>query len=171
MEPDREVRELVARCLWDVFSDNHEVIAANGAVVDIGSFRGAGQFLADLLNQEIGASEYDYLDFYMGTVWVADRADLTPVYAMIFRRLQACGYDWEYAFPRLYAVELGAPENDSPDPVEAVTREQERAELRELLEAGHREALEAAKDRPPPETVEAYRRVYGSFPRGWPPWE
>jgi hypothetical protein len=40
-----------------------------------------------------------------------------------------------------------------------------------LLEEGHREALDAAKDRPPPPTVEAYRQAYGEFPRGWPPWD
>lgn len=50
-------------------------------------------------------------------------------------------------------------------------RDRPRAELRESLEEGHREALEAAKDRPPPATIDAYRRVYGEAPRGWPPWD
>jgi hypothetical protein len=27
--------------------------------------------------------------FYMETIWISRRADLTPVYAMIFRRLKA----------------------------------------------------------------------------------
>jgi hypothetical protein len=58
---------------------------------------------------------------------------------MIFRRLQARGYDWEYAFPRLYAVDLGAPDEESLDTVAGLTRERERAELYELLEAGRRE--------------------------------
>src|SRR5918995_2075555 len=39
-----EVTELIGLCLWDVFSDNHDVTAADGRVVDIGSFRGAGAF-------------------------------------------------------------------------------------------------------------------------------
>src|SRR4051812_49147188 len=30
VEPDRECRELVGMCLWDVFGDNHEVVAADG---------------------------------------------------------------------------------------------------------------------------------------------
>jgi hypothetical protein len=34
-------------------------------------------------------------------------------------------------------------------------RDQQRAELQESLEEGHREALEAAKGRPPPATVDA----------------
>ena len=45
IEQDEEVTELVARCLWDIFSDNHEVIAPDGRIVDIGSFRGASAFL------------------------------------------------------------------------------------------------------------------------------
>jgi hypothetical protein len=28
--------------------------------------------------------------------------------------------------------------------------------------------MEPAKDDPPPQTIEAYRRVYRRFPRGWP---
>jgi len=64
LEPDRELRELIAMCLWDVFSDNHEVIASSGAVVDIGSFRGSAGFIADYLNRELGQDRYGYLDFY-----------------------------------------------------------------------------------------------------------
>lgn len=39
---DAEVTELVGLCLWDTFSDNHEVLAADGRLADIGSFRGGG---------------------------------------------------------------------------------------------------------------------------------
>lgn len=99
IERDVEIRELVGRCLWDIFSDNHDVIGPDGRLADIGSFRGAGAFIAELVNRELPDARYDYLDFYMGTICVSDRADLTPVYAMIFRRLAEHGYDWKYAFP------------------------------------------------------------------------
>ena len=39
IETDREVRELVGQCLWDVFSDSHEVIGPDGRLLDLGSFR------------------------------------------------------------------------------------------------------------------------------------
>ena len=167
----REVRELVGRCLWDVFSDNHDVIAPDGREVHLGSFRGTGDFIADLLNDEVGSRQYGYMDFYMGTIWINDRADLTPVYAMIFRRLATHGYDWEYAFPRLYAVDFGRDRDDTADLADRMEQDRQRAELHEILEEGHREALEIAKDRPPPATVAAYRQVYGDFPHGWPPWD
>jgi hypothetical protein len=41
---EEEVTELVGLCLWDVFSDNHDVIAADGRLADIGLSRGAGAF-------------------------------------------------------------------------------------------------------------------------------
>lgn len=153
VDRQREVRELVGRCLWDVFSDNHDVIAPDGREVHLGSFRAAGDVIADLLNDEVGGSQYGFMDFYMGTIGINDRADLTPVYVMIFRRLATHGYDWKYAFPRIYAIHFGCDHDHM------------------LLEEGHREALEIAKDRPPPATVAAYRQVYGEFPRGWPPWD
>jgi hypothetical protein len=37
---------LVGQCLWNILSDNHEVLAADGRVLDIGSFRASGGFLA-----------------------------------------------------------------------------------------------------------------------------
>jgi len=39
-----EVRELVGQCLWDVFSDGHEVVASDGRKLDLGSFRASGGF-------------------------------------------------------------------------------------------------------------------------------
>ena len=102
-----EVTELVGRCLWDVFSDNHEIITGPGRVVDIGSFRAAGGFLASYLDGQM--DEWwngDYLRFYMGTSWIScsgihERTDLTPVYRMVFRRIKSLGADWEYHFPEV----------------------------------------------------------------------
>src|SRR5438093_10511432 len=45
IEQGEEMTELVALCLWDVFSDNHDVVTVDGRVADIGSFRGASAFL------------------------------------------------------------------------------------------------------------------------------
>ncbi len=102
-----EVTELVGLCLWDVFSDNHDVIAADGRVVDIGSFRGGGAFLDEhLTGGQDRWCEGDYLRFYLGTIWISRRADLAPVYAMIFRRLRSVGADWVYHFPQLYLAEI-----------------------------------------------------------------
>jgi hypothetical protein len=186
IEVEQEVRELVGQCLWDVFSDSHEVVAPDGRVLDLGSFRASGGFLAEILNRQSGADQYDYLDFYMGSIWVAQRADLTPVYRMIFGRLRSRQLDWIYHFPRLYAVDLrplqeALDQKDEPDwlndsPSEALAKEEERkehdrelAELRESLDQGYHQAIEEALEAPPPATVRAYEAVYGQFPRGWPP--
>ena len=179
----KEVTELVGLCLWDVFSDNHDVIAADGRVVDIGSFRGAGAFLDEHLHrgQEDRWRQGDYLRFYMGTIWISRRADLTPVYAMIFRRLQALGADWEYHFPELYLWELDPGDLGLEQPagysvtvsaaseVKAQKRRADTARMRAEIDALNAQAREQALDREPPATVRAYRQVYGRDPRGWPP--
>jgi hypothetical protein len=182
IETEREVRELVGQCLWDIFSDNHDVLGPDGRLVDIGSFRGAGGFLADCLNRQIGLQEYDYMDFYMGTIWLSRRADLTPVYRMIFRRLKAQGYDWIYRFPRLALIDLRSlrdalhpPEEPAWDQAgyaqEEDDAEHERTldEMRESLETAYIEAITDARQQPPPPTVQAYQSIYGHFPVGWPP--
>jgi len=186
VEAELEVRELVGECLWDVFSNSHEVVGPDGRVLDLGSFRASGGFLAEILNRQTGAEQYDYLNFYMGTIWAAQRADLTPVYRMIFRRLRGRGLDWIYHFPRLYAVDLRPlkealdqkqePEWLNYSPSEAVAKEEEEqehdknlAEMRQSLDEGYGDAIEEALEGPPPATVRAYEEVYGCFPRGWPP--
>lgn len=230
-EPARECQELVGRCLWDVFSDNHEVFAADGRLLDLGSSRAAGGFLAEVVNAQggppppprpemppeltrwldppadaspevvammaemrremIGDGGYTYLDFYMGTGMVSGRADLTPVYGLIFRRLRARGMDWVYHFPRLHLVdfrplkkmldekereEKGEAEFEGYDPAAAFEEEQEDrkkdeeiAGMRASLDEGHREAVAAARKAEPPAVVRAYAAVYGEFPGGWPP--
>jgi hypothetical protein len=179
---EEEITELVGLCLWDIFSDNHEVIAADGRVADIGSFRGAGAFLDEYLTRDREAWRFgDYMRFYMGTIWISRRADLMPVYAMIFRRLKALGADWVYHFPELGLVEFAlADDTDKPGErywvsqgavaeLEAQKRRAEVERFRAKLREANARAREEAIDRPPPATVRAYRQVYGRDPGGWPP--
>jgi len=188
VKQDDEVTELVGLCLWDIFSDNHEVIAADeggqkGRLADIGSFRGAGAFIDEhLTHDRDGWREGDYMRFYMGTIWIRGRADLAPVYAMILTRLKAMGADWIYHFPELGIVELTPADDDSEasgpgysvssGAVAELNAQNRRAEVQRLrseLKEMNASARDEAMDREPPTTVRAYRRVYGRDPRGWPP--
>lgn len=187
-DPSREIVEILGMCLWDIFSDNHEVMSTDGMIYDIGSFRGAAGFIAGYINSHFTAIErrYDYLDFYMGSIWVCDRADLLAIYTWIFEQLRRLDCDWKYSFPRIGLIDFGKPkkQNDDEgadmlayDPGKAVEdeiahqkREQEIARLREELDRIYEQELEEAKDKPPPKTVQAYKIVYGCLPDGWPHW-
>jgi hypothetical protein len=183
VQQDDEVTELVGLCLWDTFSDNHEIIAADGRLADIGSFRGAGAFIDEHLTRDHdGWREGDYMRFYMGTIWIGQRADLAPVYAMIFSRLKALGADWVYHFPELGIVEFSSRDDDSArstpgysvsqGAVAELNAQRRRAEVQKVraeLEDLNARAREEAMDRQPPVIVRAYRHVYGRDPRGWPP--
>lgn len=179
---DEEVTELVGLSLWDVFSDNHEVIAADRRAIDIGSFRGAGAFLDEhLTRDEDGWHRDDYMRFYLGTIWISRRANLAPVYAMIFRRLRALGGDWVFHFPQLYMTELQPAEPRGGQPatysvsesalaeLKAQKRDAETARFRAEIEEANAQVRDEALDREPPATVRAYREVYRRDPRGWPP--
>jgi hypothetical protein len=120
-----------------------------------------------------------------GLLWCFPQGDITSVYELIFRRLQHRGLDWGYHFPRLYLVDFrplrealdqeGKPNWADYSASEALAKEAEdrqrdqgRAEFREQLEEGRKEAIEEALQRPPPAIVQAYRNVYGEWPQGWP---
>ena len=180
---DEELTELVASCLWDVFSDNHDVIAADGRLADIGSFRGASAFLDEYLTRDRRERwcRGDHMRFYMGTGWIAGRADLMPVYAMIFRRLRSLGANWVYHFPEISFVDLSGVRTETAQPtpyspsegaaaeLKGQKREAELERLRVDLAASNAAARVEAMDQPPPATVRAYRSVYERDPRGWPP--
>jgi hypothetical protein len=180
-----EVTELVGHCLWDVFSDNHDVVASDGRLVDIGSFRGASAFLDGYLKRASGGipalKVSNYMHFYMGTIWIGGRADLTVVYTMIFRRLKRLGLDWIYNFPEIQMVDFKPQRVELEDPLvyspseswkasqeeeqHQVEVEKMQAELNEINIQSHKEAM----DLPVPSTVHGYQYVYGRSPQGWPP--
>jgi hypothetical protein len=164
VDTTREVQELVVMCLWDAFSNENDVVDREGRLVDLGSWRGAAGFLADQLNRDSGERQYDYMDFYLGSFWVSERADLTPVYEMVFRRLKDNLLDWRYRFPQLHLIEFPA---DRPDG----RRSFELEKMRVDLEQARREALDELKLQPVPAIVLAYSTVYGVSPHGWPPWD
>jgi len=183
--------ELLGLCLWDIFSDNHDVVAADGRVAHLGSFRGSAGVIADFFEGAPTKEEEsedgmwsawdfsDYMRFYMGTWWLSRRADLSPVYQLIFRRLKSLGADWRYSFPRLHLIDFGLPEEDSGtgyDPSAALAKEAERKnraeELRQTRRKMDRDTLAAkreARRSEPPTTVRAYQEIYRKFPVGWPP--
>jgi hypothetical protein len=181
VDPAREPAELVGKCVWDIFSDNHDATGPDGRVVDIGSFRGAAGFIAGRMNRVIQLARYGYLDFYMGTNWIAQRADLSPLYRMIFARMRRSGLDWIYHFPRIGLVTFADPAEqdvplDSYDPSESIRIEEEKrqkaselARLQADLEEGYLESVEESRKSDPPLIVRSYQDVYGHLPRGWTP--
>lgn len=173
--------------LWEVFSSNHEVRSTDGRLYDLGSWRGTGSFIADLLNRLYPDDlDYalDYLDFYCGFAFFTrpdetnpDAADepLHPLFGYVFERLRTHGCTWTYAPPALGLVRLAPPEtSDHPahyDPTETVRQELEEQEredrlrsLEEELAEMNARARKQAVERPPL-PVRVYREVYGHWPR------
>lgn len=165
---------------------------------ELGSFRGTAAEIADFFEESPAGKEdedkdegdehedlggrrerSDYMRFYMGAIWVGGRADLAPVYRLIFQRLHACGADWRDSFPRLRLFSAGEISDHAGvphDPSAAVADEIERAarkdklrRMRTKLDRANLAAQREARSQPPPDTVRAYQEIYGRFPAGWPP--
>ena len=97
IDPEVELRQLIGLALWDVFSNNHSVIAPDGRIANLGTFRGTASFIEAWVNESIGVQVYDYTFFYggIGRGTKADYVDLTPVYSLIFGRLHRLGFQWQ----------------------------------------------------------------------------
>ncbi len=50
---EEEISRLVGMCLWDIFSDSHDVLDESGREVSLGSFRASAGFLAERLNEQV----------------------------------------------------------------------------------------------------------------------
>ena len=147
-EGDREIVERLGNVLWDVFSNNHTVVDAEGRAYHLGSFRGSARFIAEVLSRRYPAlGGWEYLDFYMGSLGAGPN-EVRPAYAWVFRGLAAVGCRWEYSFTHLDAVDVRETP-DGPD---------------QLAEEGERHA----RDEPLPAILAAYRDAFGSLPDGWP---
>jgi len=187
-----ELSRLVGLCLWDIFSDNNDLITPEGSICHVGSFRSTAGLIADFFNMPPGAEKpnlsdfrswsFDYMEFYMGSFLIGKRTDLTPVYRMIFRRLKATGYSWKYVFTTIGVVRFDKPDeaktgnwqNYSASEAfgEDVERKQKEAAGDKLisdLDAINREAKKKARSGPTPKEVSSFRDVYGFMPEGWPP--
>jgi hypothetical protein len=180
--PFDELIQMLGECVWNIFSNNHTVVGPEGEEYDLGSFRGSGGFIADFINEHYPSERisYDYMDFYCAGWHHHRRADLTAVYALLFRRLREKHFDWIYSFPRTYHIDLSHFKDEQPDepteydPEKAMQDELEKeeqqrqlADLQRSLDEAYEEAKEAAKYNPPPEIIQAYRELYGRFPDGW----
>jgi hypothetical protein len=174
---------LLGLTIYDIFSNNHEIISKDNKVYDLGSMRGSGQFIADYFNESFpGTTKYDYLDFYMGTNLIESRGDLTPLYEYIFKRLKNVGCDWKYSFPRLFAINLQKfsdpskkddlgnyqPEKSLEKQLEQKQKNEEVKNLQEKFDKFHDAEYEEAKYKPLITIVQAYKNVYGRLPEGHP---
>jgi hypothetical protein len=179
-DPD-ECIDVLGNAVYDIFSNNHEVISSVGSAYDLGSMRGSGGFIADFLNdffKELNFN-YDYIDFYMGSTFMRNRADMTPFYEFVFKKLKEKDCTWKYSFPRLYIMDFRHLKKEQTpeeyDPQQAVLKEieekkdTERLEkIRQEMEEEYQKELEEAKLNPPPIQVQAFVNVFGHLPEGFP---
>lgn len=182
VEPLRELLDVFGGCIWSVFSNNHTVTGSDGQEYDLGSFRGTGSFLASFIEKNYPeAPIFDYMDFYCADLLIERRADVTPIYELIFSKLKEQGCMWSYSFPRIYLIDFSdAKETDNPDSPEAydpntalaeqLEKDKKKAEVKKLqqeLDEGYEQIKEQALYKPPPMIVQAYWNVYESWPEGW----
>lgn len=171
-------------CVYDIFSNNHEVVGHDAKIYDFGSFRGSGRFIAEFFNKEFDNlnKNYDYLDFYMGSIWIKSRGDLLPFYEFIFNNLKEFNCDWNYSFPRLLLIDpkkvFGSAVDDefkNYDPEQAMLKEIELSaenkvmnKFKDELDKAYLEKYEEAKYIPLTSIIKAYKNVYGVLPNGHP---
>jgi len=178
---EEEFRYVLGLSVYDIFSDNHEVYSvSDNSVYDFGSFRNSGRLIADFFNDKYSGKKYDYIDFYMGTIWIKDRGDLLPFYEFIFKVLKTEECDWNYVFPRLFLLDLNNSESSKDNsetykPEEAMLHELDRKnkekefdDLQNELDSTFQEEYENAKYKPLVAIVQAYKTIYGKLPNGHP---
>lgn len=170
--------------IYDIFSNNHEVIGNDNRIYDLGSFRGSGRFVADFFNDNFSDNpvKYDYIDFYMGTIWIKERGDLTPFYEYIFQKLKDFRCDWKYSFPRMHLIDVKEmldtsiedeledykPEKALQKQPDLTGKDDQAKEFQEKLDKIYYEEYEEAKYKPLSQIVLSYKNIYGQLPNGHP---
>ncbi len=178
-----EFQYILGLCTYDVFSNNHEVVGHDNKIYDLGSMRGSGRFIADFLNnRNENPKKYDYIDFYMGTIWIGERGNLIPFYEFVFEKLKERSCDWKYSFPKLRLIDFGKSADEANNqnmadynPEQALQRELELTEqklqtkkMQDELDKAYQEEYEEAKYKPLDPIVQAYKNIYRVLPQGHP---
>lgn len=172
---------LIGLAVWDIFSNNHEVISPNGKIYDIGSWRGSGSTISEVIHSHFKGKEcYDYIDFYMGSVYQAEEVNLIKIYEEIFSLLKILGCDWHYTYPRIYLIDFKNknaqeqdnlsynPNNALADEMSNRKRESELKNLQDKLDEDYIDDLEKSKKKPLPNILIAFKNIYGYLPKGCP---
>lgn len=179
IEAKKEFNYILGLTTYDIFSNNHSVMSKEGETYDLGSMRGSGRFIADFFNEKLkpDGETYDYMDFYMGTVWIDERANLLPFYEFIFSKLKLIECNWVYEFPRLYVINFDKSDgiNNKPknyNPTESVLNQIDKDASFDKLKNDLNQSAEAdyedAKYKPLISIVQAYKNVYDCLPKGHP---
>ncbi len=178
--PLEDLLDLVGDCVWSIFSENHDVVASDGSIYHLGSWRGSGHFIADFINDHYPVNnKYGYLDFYMGLLYDEDRIKCLPVFRHIFEILKQGDCDWHYSFPGVGVVSFAQPPQANADPatydpatalqaqMEYEAQQRDIADLQAKFGKAREEAMEEARYKSPPATVQAYWEIFGRWPQGW----
>ncbi len=170
--------------VYDIFSNNHDVIGVDNKIYELGSMRGSGNFIAGFLcqNYNYPPGKYQYMDFYMGTIWICSRADLTPFYEFVFQKLKELHCDWHYFFPRLFLIDpkkvldsmechdrsTYQPELSVINKLGLTENDQKAKEFQKDLDKTYEDEYEDAKYKPLNKLVKAYKNFFGKLPKGHP---
>lgn len=113
---------LVGNALWSIFSDNNEVRGPTGAVYDLGTWRGSGGVIAEVMNARYSRDEvggrFDYLDFYGGVSMrppktLSDAPAVWTLYAHCFGVLRQRGCTWAYHPPAVFMVDVSRTRDEA----------------------------------------------------------
>lgn len=94
-DAERDTRTL-GEALWAVLSDNNDIVLPDGREFKA-TWRWWGGEIADFLNDELGSTTFDYMDFYMCGAsgpgpW--DQEAWRAGVRLVFRRLLRTGATW-----------------------------------------------------------------------------
>jgi len=179
---DKPYVYLIGIAIWDIFSNNHDVVSADNKIFYIGSWRGSGSTISEVINHNFKTNEsYGYLDFYMGSFYqIDDAVSLKEIYKAIFAHLKDTGCDWFYAYPRMYAIDLNQNKQESTqdnllyDSNIALENEMKNKERKEKMKAfqdqlddDFKKRKEKMKKEPLPDIIQAFKSIYNYLPTGW----
>jgi hypothetical protein len=170
-----EFDHILGLSVYDIFFNNHTVFDADNKEYNFGSFR----LISDFFTLELASAhtKYDYMDFYMGSIGIKERAGLKPFYEFIFSILKLNYCTWQYEFPRLYAIKPAAnddlksnnltynPTTSVLNQVNEKKKEDEYNEFEQLLNDQFAKDFEDAKYKPLNTLVQAYKNIYNDTKR------
>jgi len=152
-----QLLDIIGNALYNIFSKNNEVLAADGSVYDIGSWRGSAGFIADYLNEYYPCPDmkFDYTHFYWGTPQDENNKSVMYLaYKYIFTKLKEKDCNWRYF--NLRAEGLEDPVSEDSDTGEGLLNTNDLPDMQNVDLTNFARPLTA--------TVKAFIEIYRRAP-------
>jgi len=179
---------LLGTCITEIMADYCLVITTKRKFYYLGPMERASNYMARFLNRYYPIPDWEFkpFNFFHASGEAEGRADIMPIWTLLFQRLKERGLDWVYSLPKgdfselidewrtaIKSYDPPPQDMDAYDPAHDMEMEMEREHVLKTIDYVEEVANEMLEKElevyayDPPFMIRGYHAVFGDWPTGF----